>query len=430
MIILMAIVAATLYTVLSRSLAVTHVALGTALPTAIGAEVLRRQGEASTFALLCLVLSPALLALSYEATRRFSTTGMPPSAAPTNPRQGNTAGESAHIFRLTRTAVYLGVAYHFYAGGLPILNQNTEIARLDFTSSGLLGIPGRLYLFGLPLVVALTAAEARHRGLRPSSYGPLRWGVAVFTLSRLLSGFKSGLLEVIVTLIVIRLISSEPIRPGAAIRKYVVPIMAALGVAYAVGTTYHTYTSGAGVSGALRQRITTGSAQSSTIVLDGQVPRLDSGRLCLTNDFWYYFHEYSHLGMPVSYSYEKLVSATLTNQAPDSPFLAPVTTGGFADLYYDFGLLIAVAGFIAVGVVLAILVNFARATSDQPIPSMVVFSLVMAVLGYITKGDLFYNLFNWEAVVGMVALIAGAGVLAGRAEYPSYRPRARQRAAR
>lgn len=390
--------AAGLYVVLSKRISITHIILGTAVPSVIGAEMMRRQGLASSFAVNCLLLSPIILIVGYQV-------GQSRVRAETQERARPTRAEY-HPLRATRFVVYAGVVYHFAVGGIPLLNANAEVARLNFTSSGLFGIPGRLYLFGLPIVAALTAAEARKVGTPIWAYRPARLAIAAFTLSRLLSGFKSGMLEVIITLILIRILSSTPLRPSAAVRRYLMPVLCAIAVAYMVGTSYDTYNAGTGAFNSFLQRLTTGSAASSAVVLDQQVPRLNDSSPALANDLRYYVDEYLHIGSGPPYSYEKLVSATLVDAAPTSPFLAPVTTGAFADLYYDLGLLNAGIGMLILGLILSSVTNLCRRWECAPLGYSLAFASAMALYAYITKGDLVYNAMNWTGVAVAIATTA------------------------
>src|SRR5690348_8100753 len=98
--------------------------------------------------------------------------------------------------------------YHLIALGLPILQPDVEIRRFDFTSSGLLGIPGRMFLYGLPFsVIAWTLAGSRvgsksvHRWVRGT------WGA--YVAAQVASGFKGGLLNIVILYVMARAFASE-----------------------------------------------------------------------------------------------------------------------------------------------------------------------------------------------------------------------------
>ena len=91
----------------------------------------------------------------------------------------------------------LGV-YHLLASGIPLFSDSIETERFSFTSSGLWGIPGRMYLFGIPIswLVALTNGSAREG--RIWSYKPLQLATGFLVLTSLLGGFKGDMISLAV----------------------------------------------------------------------------------------------------------------------------------------------------------------------------------------------------------------------------------------
>jgi len=107
--------------------------------------------------------------------------------------------------------VIIGLAaYHLVMVGIPILTGNVEVTRFDFTSSGLFGIPGRMYLFGLPFAVLLVSIGAG-RNLLPVSRRLLvaTWGA--YILANLVGGLKGGMVNVLVTALLVAAVAGRPI---------------------------------------------------------------------------------------------------------------------------------------------------------------------------------------------------------------------------
>src|SRR5439155_18948606 len=126
--------------------------------------------------------------------------------------------------------VVAGTLAHFAVGGIPLLSSNVEIARLDVTASGLLGIPGRIYLFGIPLALAACLRGERIGSRAAFSTWQSRLLLATFVISRILSGFKSGLLEVVVITLLIYVASGHSMN-----RNHLPKLLAAFLVAAAFG---------------------------------------------------------------------------------------------------------------------------------------------------------------------------------------------------
>ena len=75
------------------------------------------------------------------------------------------------------------VAYHFIVGGVPLLSADVELARFNFSGSGLFGIPGRMYLFGLPFLVTYASyVAARDPDANVLRLRNLLWGEYAFAM--------------------------------------------------------------------------------------------------------------------------------------------------------------------------------------------------------------------------------------------------------
>lgn len=380
----------------ARALDLSHLIAATLLFPILGAYLLAGGGNVSLRPAMLMTMALSVFVIGYGVISRVVT-----------PRpRGASEGLDRPSFAVTRGFVYLGVVTHFVRGGVPILAANPELARLNFTSSGLLGVPGRLYLFGLPFVVALTAWEARRAGVSLWRYRAFQLCFLFFTISRALSGFKSAYLEVLLVLGIIMLTGRRPPSVKRTVVALSVPVAASLLAAYLVGTMYATYeTSSGGARRAFIDRLTSDAAISTVVVLDDAVPRFGTSP-ALRTDFMYYARSYFHVGPGYPFAFERVVSASLVGGSPTDPYLSPVTTGAFADIYFDEGVWVALGGMVLLGGLGAVVVNVGRGSERRPLRYMFVFASAMAMYDYMTKGSLAYNLLNFLAIAVLLALVA------------------------
>src|SRR5581483_156043 len=98
--------------------------------------------------------------------------------------------------------------YHIMAVGIPALSRNPDMARWDFTSSGLFGVPGRMYLFGMPFL-AILVSTARDRNLAPVSSKLVAFVWIVFSLVNAGGGFKGGLVKVVGVMLLVAAVSNK-----------------------------------------------------------------------------------------------------------------------------------------------------------------------------------------------------------------------------
>lgn len=250
------------------------------------------------------------------------------------------------------------VAIHFARGGAPLLSSNVETARFQIASSGLLGIPSRAYLFGLPIIV-LAYASLRNRTRHESQV--LAVVAAMFVASRMLGGLKAGLLEVMfVALIalIIRSRGSSLISSAAVLRRVLLGVLAVFFAAY-LSTQYATVhtKSVAGAANYLSNRLTTGTVSAGAFAVEAH--GLGERGPYIYRDFLYYGNRYAKgipaawgLFTPPQYSTSRLISTGLTGVAPNtSDYVSPIAVGLTPSLFLDwswpgvvFGM--ALAGFL------------------------------------------------------------------------------------
>ena len=374
-----------------------------------------------------VVVGLAVLGAGYLAARRSR-----PFSAGNPPSDAHATGAELTALSVVGIVLALLVGYHFNAVGIPLLASDIETRRFDFLGSGLFGLPGRAMLFGVVVFFFLTIGYlSRYR-----SRATIVLAVSAFALlaiTRLASGFRSSLLELILFVAIAHLLSGRAVSVARAAAIYTVPVAIALFFAVGLSGRYETIASGqtgpTAPSGepayvaeppppaesapnqslqsrvlVIGERATGGAAGSGFLVLAHRQLIPDTGN-SLLNDLRYYIPRYLQLSPAAgSYPFVKIVSATLygTPLARDS-FIVPVTIGAFPTLYFDFGLL-AFPLYLLLGALYAVLER--RAVHS---PSPLIFTAygvgILALNDYLTKGDLIFDVLNWTAMLLFVAVL-------------------------
>ncbi|WEO76777.1 hypothetical protein BJQ94_15665 [Cryobacterium sp. SO2] len=310
------------------------------------------------------------------------------------------------IFRMPDTAVSLVVwtvglmaLYHLIASGIPLFADSIEVERFDFTSSGFFGIPGRMYLYGVPLSWMLATASAQAHGYRWRDY-PAWWvATGFYILTSLLSGFKSGLLAMAVTGIIAAIvITGARVKVGQLVARYWLLLCVPVVFGLLVATTYSSYQkSDVPLWRQLIDRVTLVGAEPKQFAIEHNVAgTLNTGVL---SDFWYYIQKYTGADMTGQYSLERAVSAKIINANPASDaWTTPVTVGGFPELIFSFGLPIAIIVTLLVGIVLQLL----HSRSINPLGLFLRAVTVYGIYTWLLKGGLAYYVINVSAVTVMV----------------------------
>ncbi|SFK18438.1 hypothetical protein [Cellulomonas sp. KH9] len=309
--------------------------------------------------------------------------------------------ESA-VWAIVLVAGALGT-YHLFVGGLPIFSDNIETERFDFSSSGLFGIPGRMYLFGIPIAWVIASANARALGMAWPTYRPWRVATAALVLTTLLSGFKGDAMSLVLTIVALYIIiSGTRITLGEMVRRFWWTGALAVGYFAAVAALYPTYSaSGQSVWVQLSRRLTTVPAEPVAYAIEGYAHI--SANVPVFSDLGYFIRKYSGNEAPGSYSFERAVSASMIGVDPaSSAWTTPVTVSGFAEAYVSFGFAIALIMILLAGVALSYFES-AQQRSTTGLVARAVFGLM--ITGWLAKGGLAYHAVNYVAVVAFLAAI-------------------------
>lgn len=293
--------------------------------------------------------------------------------------------------------------YHLVASGIPLFADSIERARFDFTSSGLFGVPGRMFLFGTTFTWILASSNATSRGVLWRQ--DRSWCYATFFLvaTSVLSGFKGEALSVLTMALGVSVILAGPgLSVGGAVRRYWWVAGLAAVYFYFVAGMYGSYVSSAGgFWQQIIERFTVIGAEPGQYVIEGRLPVSVSN--VFVSDASYFLTKY--LGMPSegAYSLDQLVSSSILGVSPlSSAFYPPVTVGGIAESYYSLGLPGMVIAMAAVGYFLGILDSGPRSgTLSLTARAIVAYTIYTWML----KGGGAYLIINSIAVLAMLAAV-------------------------
>lgn len=326
----------------------------------------------------------------------------------------------AALWCVVFTAGLLGV-YHLIVAGIPIFASDIETRRFDFTSSGLFGVPGRMYLFGITMAWIAASANAEARRLPWRRYRPWRWATAFLVLTTLLSGFKGEVSSLFLTIAAIFVIVTQKrVTVGAALRKYW--WIAAIPVGYfaLVATLYPSYTStGDPFYIQIFDRLTVIPAEPIQVAMEGRTVPFPTSPV--VSDLWYFLHKYTGHADPGSFTFERAVSATIIGVNPASTaWTTPVTVSSFAEVFVSFGMLAALAVQAVSGAVLA----YAETAVRRSVLGVIIRAIVgVALFSWVVKGGLAYHLLNYGFVAVALFLVGMIGSsLAGRESRSSRQP--------
>lgn len=288
--------------------------------------------------------------------------------------------------------------YHFFAAGVPLLSEDVETARFDFTSSGLLGIPGRMFLFGLPFTVLLVSSSA-FRKLMPVSRKLLYAVWISYIATSLLGGFKGGLVAVLTIMLLARSVVSRPLSLRRALVGWrVLVIVGALLYCGLISFRYRSLglTSPGDVIPYLAARATTSAAAPGYLVFS-RYGTDGTGGDHYAQDASYFLRKYLPFIFPdngVTLPFDKTVSAALYRTPISSrSFIVPVTVGAFPEMVSNVGVGFAMAGMFLVGVFISYFVT--RAQLSGGAFQSALFALTVNLLQiYILNGNLVYTCFN------------------------------------
>lgn len=294
------------------------------------------------------------------------------------------------------TFTSLFCVYHFSVVGLPILSSNVELQRLDVGSSGLLGIPSRMYLYGVVFALAVAIAEARSRSIPISRSTWVRVAYATLVITRLVSGFKSGVVEVMIDTILLAVLSVGGVRVTRYFGRFVLGGVVAVAFVFLVGATYQSYAASQNsLLVSLENRLTAVSATPVWIVMNSTPSSVGEPRRPVELDLDYFRYRYLGIRPIEQYGFTRLVSAVSVG---DSPYiagtLAPVALSAYAVLYYQFGWL-GVLACLGLGAVIRISEVRAYQSTSSPIAFGVWACVAVAALEFVSRGEIVYALINW-----------------------------------
>ncbi len=303
------------------------------------------------------------------------------------------------------------VLYHFSQVGVPLFSSDVEVDRFNFSGSGLAGIPGRMYLFGLPFCVFLIS-----NGLRGPFVGGYRllliacW--AAYICVNLIGGFKGGVTNLLVMGLVVASLNGSPIslRSMLFTRRLLVLIGAILfgiGISFKYGTV--------GVSSVsqgfsyLALRLTVIAAEPGHFAIR-EFGISGTYAQQFINDASYFLHKYFAFlgaGPATSFSFEKIVSAGLS-QTPlsDDSFLVPVTVGAFPELLVNLGIAASVIIMLLVGMGYSYLYLRSKNSRGPYATAMYAFGLFI-MQAYVLNGDLMYGIFNFILMCALLTILYG-----------------------
>lgn len=297
--------------------------------------------------------------------------------------------------------------YHFAVGGVPVLSSSVELDRFDFTSSGLLGLPGRAYLYGLPIVTVLATFNALSSS-NPRAKWILAMSIALLLLSRVASGFKGALVEFVVIVFFASAAATRGLSLARVATRYVALGALAIGFAALIAPTYFSYSglTGNELANRLVERATSAGALPGQIVMEQSPPLVVLPSKIAVLDAQYIAFKYVGLDLGEHFSFDQIVTASIYG-SPLSSTGVPETVGAFAQLVYDLGRTLAVVAMVGIGIIFRRLEEVAGRTSN-PIVYVTAVSALLALNDYLTKGDLVYLAVNWSVMLVFVLIVIRA----------------------
>lgn len=292
--------------------------------------------------------------------------------------------------------------YHLFAGGIPLFSETIEVERFDFTSSGFFGIPGRMYLYGVPMAWAFATAVAHYKGIKWTAYKPWKWATAAYLIISILSGFKSGLSATFILMLVFSVaITGKKLLLRQLVVRYWWALILPLAYGLVVAASYKTYQSSA--LPPWRQfidRITLVGAQPKQLAIEHYVYGAQPG--VVWDDFLYFLKKYTGGDVSGLYSFERAVSAQIIGVNPaSSAWTTPVTVGGIPEFIFSFGFFVSIIIFFVIGCFIRSL----HRPAAGPYTGTLKCILLFVLYSWLTKGGFAYYTLNITAVALMLTAI-------------------------
>lgn len=303
-----------------------------------------------------------------------------------------TAVKRLFLFVLTLSS------YHFFRIGIPALSGNTETSRFtSLSNSGLFGVPGRMVLFGLPIMAVLVI-------IKRDDFSKYFIGSVLFAwlISRIFLGFKGGILEILI-LALVALVSSNfkfRVRTG-----FYLSVCLFLGSLYAlwIGNRYQSLSGRTLNLEYFLQRLTNGAALPQWTSLD-QGSWLTSNKNPIQIDLQYFLSKYFTIGSQENLTYDKLISTYIYGTPRSlSAFIVPVTIGGSAYLVSSVGLVVAPILIVLLGSVYAAIIS--RLVSFRISKLLPAVTFILGITVFFSNGNLVYVMINYSVVCILLILL-------------------------
>lgn len=328
------------------------------------------------------------------------------------------ATDAAHAARQLK--VVLGVVtvlclYHFARIGLPVFADDIELSRWKTTESGLYGIPSRAFQIGVPTAYFFAAVlwarvEVTHR----HSIVRLRqWAIALLVITRLVSGFKGGLVQVIIVVFMAQLLSgTDRQRLRNVSVKFALPVLIGFGFAVFIGSLYggvnaRIENNGGTVTSLFVDRATKWAAEPSLVLLEGSLDN-DKGALPsepFTHDFVHYVRTYTPSLSSDEEPFSKHINSVITGRPLDGElFIVPTTPGILATTVFAFGPELGALLVLCLGLFygyLEVVPRMTRSAFGTAIWTAAVFNVHLAF----TKGNLVYQAINFTVMALLLYLL-------------------------
>jgi hypothetical protein len=301
--------------------------------------------------------------------------------------------------RLLAGCVMALTLYHFAAGGIPLLSSELETTRFNFTASGMFGVPGRMFLYGLPFAVILVSV-ARQRKMASISGFYLVFTWVFYLGASVAAGFKGGIANCVFLYILVQAISGQTLSLRRFLLSWRVSLLAlSAGSAITVGMLYQT-SQGVGVwefaNNHLWRRVTIGSAEAGHAAITGFGVDGQAGEY-LMGDCAYFLRTYfpfAPIALDRGLPLDKLVSSHFYHTpVSSSAFIVPVTVGAFAELSVNFGREGALLGMLLIGTSMAFILRKAQ-IAETPIHCGIYSFILYMLQVYVTNGNLVYTTLN------------------------------------
>lgn len=297
------------------------------------------------------------------------------------------------------------VALHFWVVGVAVFSDSTEVQRFAL-NSGFGGLPSRVVLFVLPI---LTLSASIRSAFVPLSATVILWGL--FVGSRLAMGFKSGLLEVLIVIIVVLMLKGVALRLRSSM-LIAVCLGAALAYANWVGSKYSTISSRILSVDYLMDRL---GRQTAEAALGGlSLASYDSTSSFFWYDLQYFAHSYVGIGNGPLFAVDQLVSASISGTPlAGGAFIVPVTIGGPTYVIGSLGggvsvvsIVLVMAAFFGLGRVWRRAISvLAGGGSVSRVECILAAAVLLGMRSFVVNGGGAYVVINYAAST-VVALFA------------------------